>query len=431
MPSISAKAPIAVLLALVAAGCTTGGTSISPTRSTLAPSTTTTPPRSNVDGVLRIGTLLPASGTGAALGPPLLAGVRLAVQQINAAGGVNGKPVVLVTADETGDPQMAALALEQLVTRDDVDVIIGPVSTRVTLSLLGPITTARVVACSPTSTATTLSDFPDDGYFFRTSPPDSLQARALGRAIAETGGRSAAILYVDDDYGRGIASGLADELTRQGNTVVARVALDPNLPDYHDELAAMLAAQPATIAYAGVPEPGVRVLSTLRDLGVRPDLMPVFVSDGMRVNDLAGRLGSTGPATVAGIEGTALAPELDSAPWFGDALSSAAPGVANLYAAYAYDCANLLALSAQLTGSDDPALLRAAMLDVSRGGAVCRDFPTCDRELDEGRNIDLDGASGPIEFGANGDPEYGTFDLFRFDNAGRDMTERQISVRGR
>ena len=55
----------------------------------------------------------------------------------------------------------------------------------------------------------------------------------------------------------------------------------------------------------------------------------------------------------------------------------------------------------------------------------------CAQQLEAGRNIDLDGASGPIEFGSNGDPEFGTFDLFRFDDAGRDMTERQISVRSR
>jgi ABC-type branched-subunit amino acid transport system substrate-binding protein len=172
------------------------------------------------------------------------------------------------------------------------------------------------------------------------------------------------------------------------------------------------------------------VLSTLRELGVRPDDLPVFVSDGMRVNDLSGLLGSTGPATMAHIEGTALAPRID-APWFQNALAAAAPGVPNLYAAYAYDCTNLVALAAQLTGSDDPALLRSAMLDVSRGGAVCRDFPSCAQQLEAGRNIDLDGASGLIEFGSNGDPEFGTFDLFRFDDAGRDMTERQIPVRSR
>jgi branched-chain amino acid transport system substrate-binding protein len=69
------------------------------------------------------------------------------------------------------------------------------------------------------------------------------------------------------------------------------------------------------------------------------------------------------------------------------------------------------------------------MVDVSKGGSPCRDFPTCAELLAQGRVVDLNGASGPIDFTATGDPEWGTFDLFSFDEAGREMTERQIPVR--
>jgi branched-chain amino acid transport system substrate-binding protein len=417
-----------LVLVFVAAGCTATGTSISSTRSTNPSTSTTGVPRPDVDGELRIGALLPMTGDGAALGPSLLAGFRMAVEQINAAGGFNGRKVVPFVADEAGDPATAAVALDQLVNHDEVDAIVGPVSTRVTLSLLSPIAADHVLACSPTNTAGSLSNVPDDGYYVRTAPPDSLEALALGRAIAETGGRSTAIIYIDDDYGRNLTDALAAELVRQGNDVVDREAVDPEVENYQPQLAAMLAKDPAAIAYIGVPDPGVRVLSTLHQLGVRPEVMPVFVSDGMRVEDLVGLMGSAGPGALAGIQGTAMAPSRASATSFRDQLAAFAPGVPNLYASYAFDCTNLIALAAASINSDDPSRLRSAVIDVSRGGMECRDFPSCDALLAQGKDIDLDGASGPIELGSNGDPGWGTFDLFRYDAAGRETTERQIPV---
>jgi branched-chain amino acid transport system substrate-binding protein len=422
--------PLAALV-LVGAACTTGGTSISATRSTLATTTTTAPPRGNLDGVLRIGALVPTTGVGATLGASLLAGLQLAVDEINQAGGVNDQPVDLVFADEAGDPAQASVALERMVEQDLVDAVVGPVSTRVTLSLLGELTSAGIISCSPTNTAASLSDYPDQGYYFRTAPPDSLQAVALGRSIAETGARSAALLFVDDDYGRSIADGLVNELRRQGTEVTARVSIDPTAASYEAVLQEILDQGPEAIAFAGVADPGVRVLAALHHLGVRPDRVPVFVSDGMRTIDLGAALGAAESAAAAGVRGLSMAPSLASASWFRDALAAAGSTAPNLYAAYAYDCANLIALGAQSLGTDDPAQVRSALPSVSKGGVPCQSFPTCVVPLEAGggRNIDLDGASGPLELSTEGDPEWGTFDQFRFDETGRSTTEGQLPVR--
>jgi branched-chain amino acid transport system substrate-binding protein len=418
---------LVIVLGLAAlAGCTARGTSLSGARTTLPTTTTSAPARGNVDGVLRIGTLLPTTGVGAPLAPSLLAGVELAVEQINQAGGVNGRPVELVMADEGGDPAAAAVALEKLVDTEQVDAIIGPVSTRVTLSLLGAITSAGVIACSPTNTAIALSEYPDKDYYFRTAPPDSLQARALGQAIARTGALSTAILYVDDDYGRGMAEELANELRRQGNEVVARTAIDPNAADFTPAISSMLEREPEAIAYAGVTEPGARVIATLRQLGVRPSALPIFVTDGMRVSDLAAATAPNAPGIVAGVQGTSMAATGTGSRWFADALSEARPRVPNNYSSYAYDCVNLVALAAEAADSDEPSRLRAPMLEVSQGGADCRDFTVCVGPLRAGRNIDLDGASGQLDLRPNGDPGWGTFDLFVYDEAGHEVAQRQI-----
>jgi branched-chain amino acid transport system substrate-binding protein len=171
------------------------------------------------------------------------------------------------------------------------------------------------------------------------------------------------------------------------------------------------------------------VLATLHELGVRPERVPVFVTDGMRTVDLGSTLGAAVPEAVAGVQGMSMAPSLMSAAWFRDALVASGATAPNLYSAYAYDCTNLIALGAQSLRTDDAAEIRGALPSISKGGVTCQTFATCVAPLTAGRNIDLDGASGPLELGARGDPEWGMFDQFRFDATGRTATERQIPVR--
>ena len=142
----------------------------------------------------------------------------MAVREINAAGGVNGQPVVRYVADEGTDQETAAKGLDELLTKDRVDAIVGPASSKVALALMDKIVDEKVVTCSPTATATALSNYPDDGYFFRTIASDALQGKALGEVIAETGRRSTAIITSDDEYGRNLSQQLATTLQAEDTT---------------------------------------------------------------------------------------------------------------------------------------------------------------------------------------------------------------------
>ncbi len=105
-----------------------------------------------------------------------------------------------------------------------------------------------------------------------------------------------------------------------------------------------------------------------------------------------------------------------------------APGAATTFAPYAYDCAVVLALASQATRSDDSALIRDEIINVTRGGVTCRTYADCKRLLDAGRNINYEGASGSIDFTDIGDPSTATFDVFVYNPDGTDTTERQIQV---
>src|SRR4051812_36908034 len=120
-------------------------------------------PAAKGDGVLTVGTLLPSTGDLAFLGPPEFAGVDLAVKDINAAGGVNGKPVVQSKADSgDGTPKIAPGSVDKLLAAK-ADVIIGAASSSVSLSVIDKIVGAGVVEFSPANTSTAFDTYDDKG----------------------------------------------------------------------------------------------------------------------------------------------------------------------------------------------------------------------------------------------------------------------------
>ncbi len=295
-----------VALGLLGAACSDDGSS-SGSASTSEAAPPTIPDRGNVDGALRIGYLLPTSGQSASVGPPMIKGIEMAVRDVNAAGGVNGEQVAIVGGDEGDDPSIAGVTVDRLLNTEKVDVMVGPASSTTALQVLGRITEAGVLACSPSNTALALEQFPDDGYYVRTAPSDRLQGVALAEVIAEGGYRTVALMSPNDDYGRGFADVLIDQLRANGIQVTISFAYDPNGTNFAPDVRRVLETDPEAIAVIGLPDTGGLVLRKLIDLGAGPDRLPTFVPDGLRVPSLYQRVDASRPESTAGIRGTAVA----------------------------------------------------------------------------------------------------------------------------
>jgi branched-chain amino acid transport system substrate-binding protein len=390
--------------------------------------TTTRPARGNVDGTLTIGLLLPASGDAAGLAAPMIRGAELAIQQINDLGGVGGRPVRLVRADEGSSALTALAALDQLLDEERVDAVIGPASSKVALTLISTLADAGVVTCSPSTTAIGISGLPGRKRYFRTMPSDSLQALALARSVAATGLPTTAVLLPDDEYGEAFGASLLPELERQEVTVLSATRYDPGADDQAAVVRSVLQAAPASVIVVGLADAGGVLLRELRDQGADADALPTYVSDGMRRPDLFEQVEPGLPTSVTGVRGTSPAAVPATAPWFVEAFSAFSPGTSAVYASYGFDCANLVALASMAAGSDDPEDFGDQMVAVSRNGLTCRDMATCAPLVAEKRNIDLTGASGPVDFTSQGDPTGAVYDLFVYDDSGRDVLDRQIVV---
>jgi ABC-type branched-subunit amino acid transport system substrate-binding protein len=231
------------------------------------------------DGVLTFGTLLPETGNLAFLGPPEVAGVKVAIEEINAAGGYNDQDVVLSTSD-SGDTttDIASQSVDRLLS-ENVDAIIGAASSGVTLTVIDAVVNAGVTMFSPANTSKDLSTYEDKGLYFRNAPSDILQGAVLAEVIAEDGNSAIAIINLDDSYGNGLAEDLEASFSEGGGEVLATVPYAPDSQTFESEVNEIVATDPDAIVIAGFEE-SARIVSELIKQGSGPNTIPIYGTDG-------------------------------------------------------------------------------------------------------------------------------------------------------
>jgi branched-chain amino acid transport system substrate-binding protein len=405
---------VALGAALLGSACTDGAGETTPTTTTVA--VVEEAPDVESDGVLRIGVLLPRTGAGAQLGRPMIDAVAIARDRVNAAGGVNGRDVVLVEVDE-GDTVTTAAGGFDTLLRAGVDAIVGPASSLAALATLDAPVEAGVVTCSPTATALALDEYPDDGLFFRTVPSDSLQARAIASLAETTGARTVTIGHLDDPYGRGLADALTTAVAAQGVELLGTVAFASDDEQLEDEAAALVADDPGIIVVLGDADDGSRLVAALADVVDARDPPTILVNDALR--DPASQPVMRNLPRRVRDELVGVAPLAESA----DA------ELLGPYAASAFDCLNLIALAAVQAGTDASAGIASQMTSVSVSGSPCRSFEVCSQRLLEGLEIDYNGPSGNTALSnRTGDPITGQFQEFTFDEEGQDVAGASFDI---
>ena len=237
------------------------------------------------DGQLKIGSLLPETGSLAFLGDPEYAGLVYAINEINVAGGVLGQEV-LYSQGDSGDTStdIASTTADRLIS-EDVDAIIGAASSGVTLTVIDKITAAGITMFSPANTSPALSDYADDNLYFRNAPADGLQGAVVANQIIEDGNASVYIMNLDDAYGNGIAAVVKDVLEAAGVTVLGVKAYDPTAASFDAEVAEVVAADPDAVVLVSFDE-GSRILRTAVESGIGPKVKMWYGTDGNMGNGL-------------------------------------------------------------------------------------------------------------------------------------------------
>ena len=234
---------------------------------------------------MKIGSLLPETGSLAFLGPPEFAGVEYAISLINAAGGVLGKPVEYVQGDSGDTSTDTASTTVDRLLGENVDAIIGAASSSVTLTVIDKITAAGVIQFSPANTSDKLSTYADNGLYFRTAPADKLQGAVLANLIAGDGAATVYIMALDDAYGTGLADSIEANLKAAGVNVVGKKIYDPKATTFDAEVGEIKTANPDAIMLVTFDE-GSRILRTMVEQGIGPKDKKVYGCDGNMGNAL-------------------------------------------------------------------------------------------------------------------------------------------------
>jgi len=392
---------------LTACGGSSGGSSTTGSSASKSPSASASTAAKG-DGTLKIGTLLPQTGSLAFLGPPEFAGVDLALKDINDAGGVNGKQVEKVDSD-SGDTSTdtASQSVDRLLSQK-VDAIVGAASSSVSLSVIDKITGSGVLQISPANTSDELTNYPDKNLYFRTAPPDTLQGRVLGDLIASDGNSTVGVLALQDSYGTGLAASLKKSFEGSGGQIVQQVVYDPKAASFATEVGKIKAADPQAIAVIAFDETK-KIMPELIKQGIGPSTKKIYFVDG----NLANYTKDFGKGTLTGVKGTLPGVVADDS--FQKRLLTVAPKLDQFaYAPESYDATVLLALAATAAGDDSGASISSKMADVSSGGEKCTSYADCLALLKDKKDIDYDGVSGPVEFNGKGDPSEASIGIYQY-----------------
>jgi len=363
------------------------------------------PPESTDPEGIPVGALLPFTGDIAAAGTNIERAVRLALEEVNTAGGVGGEALRLISRDTHSDLRRGLDAARGLLGERGLTVLLGPEDEDLAAYLIPQVQAQAVLEISGGVLSPTFRDAQDGGFFFRTCPSASLYGRALSERMEQDGVTSAAVLYVNSELGLGFAAVLSSELSLRGIGLSAFASFDPQQTTYTKLIQEVLATNPEGLVLVAYPGAGAAIVQEWAVLGGRGRwyLAPSLKTDSFVVNVPPGALeGAVGVApTLAGD-----ADDFDVK--FGERWGGDFP----LDAAYFYyDAAALSALALaraayQGGGAPDGAALPGALQEVSSppGELVAwYDLSNALEMLRRGQDIDYRGVTGSLNFDEQGD----------------------------
>lgn len=304
---------------------------------------------------VKIGGIFPLSGQVAVYGVECKNGVDLAIEEINAAGGINGKPIVLVSEDDEGNPDKTVNAFKKLSTKDGVKIVIGSLTSGCTQAITTLSQASKVVQIAPAATAPAITDAGD--FIFRACFIDPFQGTVGGKFAAETlGKKRAAILYdIGNDYSVGLADNFKIAFTKAGGSIVSEESYATNDKDFNAQLTKIKNANPDVVYLPDYYGTVALIAKQLRAQGINVPMVGADGWDGLTSNAGDEVLGgyysnhyavdSTEPAVKKFVESFRAKYNKDP----------------NSFAALGYDCVYLIRDAIVAAGAEDSIAVRDAL----------------------------------------------------------------------
>lgn len=304
-----------------------------------------------------LGVLTPLTGDGAVYGVATKKGVDLAADEINAAGGVRGKPLKIVYEDDRMSPTDGVSAFQRLIATQKPSAVIGPFGSSVVLAVAPIANSARVPILSASATADSIADAGD--FVFRITPPNSRQgADDAAYSWTKLGARRAMVIFQNNEYGLTLRDAFVRKFRELGGEVVAQEGFDLGATDYRAALGKARSLKPDVIFFPLHSQESTLLLRQAREQGVPAK----FISaDGAMTSEL---IEGAGPAAEGAYFST-LALGFGVADQQIEAFKAAharkyGAGEPDVYSAYYYEATKLLAKAIE-TGGTKPEQVKTAL----------------------------------------------------------------------
>ena len=368
---------------------------------------------------LVVGNLNAFTGALADFATPLRNSVALAADHINAAGGIQGGSMVIISRD-TGTVEVQGVdSARALIDVENVVAIVGALSSGVTTAAANSVVipNGRIII-SGASTAPAISTLNDNDWVFRTAVSDAAQGVVLADLARREGYDTVGVMYINNVYGQGLADQFEETFTQLGGTVLNKVPHEPTQPTYASELEKATDGDPdalVTISYPGQTQVYIRE-------ALEGDYADTFLfADGLKAPEWIEAIDAWDA-----LEGTfGTVPGGPSRPEKGAFESSytAAYGYppSHPFMGEHYDAAILVALAAAHAGSTtDPAAIRDSLREVANApgevvGPGREGIARALQLLAEGQDINYEGTAGNVDLDANGDV-FGSIEIWQVSN---------------
>jgi branched-chain amino acid transport system substrate-binding protein len=351
---------------------------------------------------LRLGVVTSMTGGLQEFGPTTLNGINVAVEEVNAAGGVLGGKMQIVVGDDQTTPHVGVATARKLIEVDRVSGIIGSLSSGVTIPIAQSVTSAAgVPQISTASTSPVITTLQDNDFLFRTVPTDAVQGVALAQVVKGKNVNDVAIVYVNNDYGKGLAESFSAAYKKLGGKVTQSVPYEEKQASFRGELQRAAQGKSSHLLLIAYPQDGIPILRQSLEGG----LFKRFIfTDGMKSTDM---LSAIGPKFLEGAFGTAPEAAGDGQARFRQAYEKRFGALPpKPFIDSAYDAAMIFALAATKARSSEPRRIRDAIRQVANAPGeriLPGEFAKAKKLLEAGKDVHYIGAAGPQDFDKHGD----------------------------
>lgn len=382
-------------------------------------STTTSNNNGQGEG-LKLGGLLPQTGDLSSIGQNMPVAVQLAVDTVNTCGGINGKPVTFISQDDKTDPEKGSSAMTKLAEVNKVAGVVGAFASSVSSAAVDIAVRNKVMLISPGSTSTVFTerakkgDF--NGFWARTAPPDNYQAKALAALAKKKGFKTVSTVVINNDYGVSFEREFTKSFKTQGGTIVNEakpVRYDPKSNTLDSEAKAALDGKPNGLAAILYAETGSVLLKSAFEQGLLKGVTPLL-TDGVYSEDFVKQVGKTsdGKSIISGALGTVPAADGEGLAKFTTLWKEKTGKELTAYVPHTWDASILLMLAAQAAKENTGEGIKSKIREVANApGKEVTDVCEAVKLVNQGEDINYQGASGNVDIDENGDV-IGSYDVW-------------------